>query len=88
MKKTVLVSILLLAISSALCAERNLECSSFEKNTTVMSDGTIRSLSKVIDDSLYSRWNDKNFIVDYKDWYACACACEYKYELQSKKIKI
>lgn len=85
MKKTVLVSILLLAISSALCAERNLECSSFEKNTTVMSDGTIRSLSKVIDDSLYSRWNDKNFIVDYKDWYACACACEYKYELQSKK---
>ena len=85
MKKTIVVSILLLAISSAFCAERNLECSSFEKNTTVMSDDVIRSLSKVVDDSLYSRWKDKNFIVDYKDWYACAC--EYKYELQSKKSK-
>ena len=31
MKKAYVVSILLLAISSALCAERNLECSSFEK---------------------------------------------------------
>ena len=85
MKKTVIVSILLLAISSAFCAERNLECSSFEKNTTVMSDDVIQSLSKVVDDSLYSRWKDKNFIVDYKHWYACACACENKYELQSKK---
>ena len=65
----IFVSVLLLAISSALCAERNLECSSFEKNTTVMSDDVIRSLSKVVDDSLYSRWKDKNFIVDYKDWY-------------------
>lgn len=51
-----------------------------------MSDDVIRSLSKVIDDSLYSRWNDKNFIVDHM--YLYACACEYKYELQSKKIKI
>ena len=81
----IFVSILLLAISSALCVERNLKCSSFEKNTTVMSDDVIRSLSKVVDDSLYSRWKDKNFIVDYKHWYACACACEDKYELQSKK---
>ena len=85
MKKTVVVSILLLAISSAFCAERNLECSSFAKNATVMSDDVIQSLSKVVDDSLYSRWRDKNFIVDYKHWYACACACENKYELQSKK---
>lgn len=50
-----------------------------------MSDDVIQSLSKVVDDSLYSRWKDKNFIVDYKHWYACACACENKYELQSKK---
>ena len=85
MKKTVLVSILLLAISSALCAERNLKCSSFEKNTTVMSDDVIQSLSKVVDDSLYSRWKDKNFIVDYERWHACSCACGYKYVLQSKK---
>jgi hypothetical protein len=41
----------------------------FAKNTTVMSDDVIQSLSKDVDDSLYSRWNDKNFIVDYKDWY-------------------
>ena len=87
MKKTIVAPILFLAISSALCAERNLECSSFEKNTTVMSDDVIQSLSKVVDDSLYSRWKDKNFIVDYEHWYACACACacENKYELQSKK---
>ena len=85
MKKTVVVSILLLAISSALCAERNLECSSFEKNTTVMSDDVIRSLSKVVDDSLYSRWKDKNFIVDHMYLRACACACEAKYSLQSKR---
>ena len=57
----IFVSILLLAISSALCAERNLKCSSVEKNTTVMSDDVIQSLSKVVDDSLYSRWRDKNF---------------------------
>ena len=81
----IFVSILLLAISSALCAERNLKCSSFEKNTTVMSDDVIQSLSKVVDDSLYSRWRDKNFIVDYMYLYACGCACENKYELQSKK---
>ena len=85
MKKTNVVPILFLAISSALCAERNLECSSFEKNTTVMSDDVIRSLSKVVDDSLYSRWKDKNFIVDYERWHACSCAGEYKYVLQSKK---
>ena len=85
MKKTNVVPILFLVISSALCAERNLECSSFEKNTTVMSDDVIRSLSKVVDDSLYSRWKDKNFIVDYERWHACSCACGYKYVLQSKK---
>ena len=85
MKKTNVVPILFLAISSALCAERNLKCSSFEKNTTVMSDDVIQSLSKVVDDSLYSRWKDKNFIVDYERWHACSCACEYKYVLQSKK---
>lgn len=81
----IFVSILLLAISSALCAERNLKCSSFEKNTTVMSDDVIQSLSKVVDDSLYSRWRDKNFIVDHMYLYACGCACENKYELQSKR---
>ena len=85
MKKAYVVSVLLLAISSALCAERNLKCSSFEKNTTVMSDDIIQSLSKVVDDSLYSRWKDKNFIVDYEHWYACACACDDKYVLHSKK---
>lgn len=85
MKKAYVVSVLLLAISSAFCAERNLECSSFEKNTTVMSDDVIRSLSKTVDDSLYARWNAKNFIVDHMYLYACTCACENKYELQSKK---
>ena len=85
MKKANVVPILFLAISSALCAERNLKCSSFEKNTTVMSDDVIQSLSKVVDDSLYSRWRDKNFVVECTSLYSCACACENKYELQSKK---
>ena len=88
MKKNNVVPILFLAISSAFFAERNLECSSFAKNTTVMSDDVIQSLSKVVDDSLYSRWKDKNFIVDHMYLRACSCACEYKYVLQSKKIKI
>ena len=82
MKKTGVVSILLLAISSALCAERNLECSSFEKNTTVMSDDVIQSLSKVVDDSLYTRWNAKNFI--HNSFIACTCLCENKYSIQSR----
>ena len=82
MKKAYVVSILLLAISSALCAERNLKCSSFEKNTTVMSDDVIQSLSKVVDDSLYSRWNAKNFI--HNSFIACTCLCENKYSIQSR----
>ena len=82
MKKNNVVPILFLAISSALCAERNLECSSFEKNTTVMSDDVIRSLSKVVDDSLYTRWNAKNFI--HNSFIACTCLCENKYSIQSR----
>ena len=47
-----------------------------------MSDDVIQSLSKVVDDSLYTRWNAKNFI--HNSFIACTCLCENKYSIQSR----
>lgn len=81
MKSIVVVLFLLIANTSAFCKNRNLECSTFSKNSTVISDVAIQSLSKNVDDSLYARWRKGKFIENLL--FYCSCACEEKYEFPS-----
>ncbi|PWJ56688.1 MULTISPECIES: hypothetical protein [unclassified Fibrobacter] len=81
MNKIVVVLFLLIAVTITFGKNRNLECSTFSKNSKVNSDVAIQSLSKNVDDSLYARWNNGGFIKNLL--FYCSCDCEEKYEFPS-----
>lgn len=79
--KNIVVVLFLLIATCAFCKNRNLECSTFSKNSIVVSDVAVQSLSKNVDDSLYARWSNGDFIKNLL--FFCSCACEEKYEFPS-----
>lgn len=81
-ERVLFIILILLLFDNAFGEHSTQECSSFSKNDKVMSDSTIRSLSLVVDDSLYTRWNAENFV--HNSFIACTCLCENKYSIQSR----
>ncbi|MCQ2108707.1 MAG: hypothetical protein MJZ05_08080 [Fibrobacter sp.] len=81
MKNIVVVLFLLIVSTNGFGKDRNLECATFSKNSKVISDAAVQSLSKSVDDSLYTRWSRGEFIRNLL--FYCACDCDEKYEFPS-----